>query len=76
VKRYRFVREALDEYEDAVTYYERTRSGLGDTFAREVERVTLEFPEMGAPVTNTPLELGCPPATGATVRRRDWQSCH
>jgi plasmid stabilization system protein ParE len=65
VKRYRFLREALEEYEDAVSYYERARSGLGETLVREVERVialTLEFPEMGAPVADTPPELG--------VRRR------
>ena len=65
MRRYRFLREALEEYEDAVSYYERARSGLGDTFVREVERVielTLEFPEMGAPVADTPPELG--------VRRR------
>lgn len=61
MKRYRFLREALEEYEEAVTYYERRRTGLGDTFIQEVDRVialTLEFPEMGAPVTNTPPDLG------------------
>jgi toxin ParE1/3/4 len=65
VKRYRFLREALDEYEEAITYYERRQAGLGDTFVRDVDRVialTLEFPEMGAPVANTPPNLG--------VRRR------
>ncbi len=31
--RYRFLREALEEYEDAVSYYEGARSGLGETFA-------------------------------------------
>jgi toxin ParE1/3/4 len=65
VKRYRFLREALEEYEDAVSYYERVRFGLGDTFVSEVERVielTLEFPEMGTLVADTPPELG--------VRRR------
>jgi toxin ParE1/3/4 len=59
--RYRFLREALEEYEDAVSYYEGARSGLGETFANEVDRVialTLEFPEMGAPVMDTPPELG------------------
>jgi plasmid stabilization system protein ParE len=57
VKRYRFLREALEEYEDAVSYYERARSGLGVTFTDEVERVialTLEFPDMGALVADTP----------------------
>ncbi len=61
MKRYRFLREALEEYEDAVSYYEGARSGLGDRVADEVDRVialTLEFPEMGAPVTETPPELG------------------
>ena len=65
VKRNSFLREALEEYEDAVSYYERARSGLGATFVREVERVialTLEFPAMGSPVVDTPSELG--------VRRR------
>jgi plasmid stabilization system protein ParE len=59
--RYRFLREALEEYEDAVSYYEGARSGLGETFANEVDRVIalmLEFPEMGAPVVDTPPELG------------------
>jgi toxin ParE1/3/4 len=63
--RYRFLCEALQEYEDAVSYYESRRPGLGDTFVSEVERVialTLEFPAMGAPVADTPPELG--------VRRR------
>jgi plasmid stabilization system protein ParE len=59
--RYRCLREALEEYEDAVSYYEGARSGLGETFADEIDRVialTLEFPEMGAPVVDTPPELG------------------
>jgi toxin ParE1/3/4 len=63
--RLRFLREALVEYEDAIEYYERAQSGLGDTFIRDVEEVlalTLEFPEMGAPVEDTPPELN--------VRRR------
>lgn len=63
--RYRFLREALFEYEDAIEYYERARTGLGDTFIQDVERVlavTLEFPESGSPVTDTPAELN--------VRRR------
>lgn len=61
VKRYRFLREALEEYEDAVSYYESVRTGLGDKFADEVDRalaLTSEFPEMGAPVADTPPELG------------------
>jgi toxin ParE1/3/4 len=59
--RYRFLREALEEYEDAVSFYEGARSGLGETFADEVDRLialTLEFPEMGAPVMDAPPELG------------------
>jgi plasmid stabilization system protein ParE len=55
----------LSEYEDAIEYYERARVGLGDTFAQDVERVlavTLEFPEIGSAVTDTPPELN--------VRRR------
>lgn len=53
----RFLAEALVEYEDAIEYYERAQSGLGETFLREVEEalaVTLEFPEMGASVADTP----------------------
>jgi plasmid stabilization system protein ParE len=60
VKRYRFLREALEEYEDAISYYENARSGLGHRVADEIEHVialTLEFPEMGAPVADTPPEL-------------------
>lgn len=63
--RLRFLVEALVEYEDAIEYYERAQSGLGETFIREVEEVlalTLEFPEMGAPVADTPHDLN--------VRRR------
>jgi plasmid stabilization system protein ParE len=59
----RFLAEALVEDEDAIEYYERAQSGLGDTFIRdvgEVLAVTLEFPEMGVP--DTPPELN--------VRRR------
>jgi plasmid stabilization system protein ParE len=61
VKHYRFHREALDEYEDAIAYYERARPGLGESFILEVDRtiaLTLEFPEIGAPVADTPPELG------------------
>ena len=61
MKRFRFLREALEEYEDAISYYEGARSGLGDKFADEVDHVialTLEFPDMGAPVADAPLELG------------------
>ncbi len=63
--RLQFLAEALVEYEDAIDYYERVQSGLGDNFIRETEEVlalTLEFPEMGAPVEDTPPTLG--------VRRR------
>lgn len=41
-------------------YFEQVRAGLGDTFIQYVERVlavTLEFPEIGSPVTDTPPEL-------------------
>ena len=65
MNRYRFLREALSEYEDAIEYYERAQAGLGDTFIQDVERVlavTLEFPEIGPPVADTPPALG--------VRRR------
>jgi toxin ParE1/3/4 len=60
VNRFRFLREALDEYEDAIEYYERAQASLGDTFIRDVERllaVTLEFPAIGSPVADTPPEL-------------------
>jgi toxin ParE1/3/4 len=65
VTHYRFLRDALEEYEDAIEYYERAQAGLGETFIHDVERVlavTLEFPEMGSPVVDTPPELN--------VRRR------
>jgi plasmid stabilization system protein ParE len=65
VTRFRFLVEALSEYEDAIEYYERAQSGLGDTFIQDVERVlavTLEFPEIGSPVADTPPDLN--------VRRR------
>lgn len=65
MKRYRFLQEALVEYEDAIEYYESAQSGLGETFNRAVEEVialTLEFPEMGSAVADTPAELN--------VRRR------
>jgi toxin ParE1/3/4 len=57
---HRFLLVALLEYEDAIEYCERAQSGLGETFAREVEAVialTLEFPEMGTSVVDTPPEL-------------------
>jgi plasmid stabilization system protein ParE len=60
VKRYRFLEEALLEYEDAIEYYELAQAGLGDTFLRDVERVlalALEFPEIGARVRDTPPTL-------------------
>jgi plasmid stabilization system protein ParE len=60
VKGYEFLREALQEYEDAILYYELARPGLGDGFVREVEAalaLTLEYPEIGTPVADTPPEL-------------------
>jgi len=48
---FRFLQEALVEYEDAIEYYERAQAGLGDTFIRDVEEVlalTLEFPHIGS----------------------------
>jgi toxin ParE1/3/4 len=65
MKRYQFLSAALEEYEDAIVYYERMRSGLGASFILDVERVlaqALEFPEIGTPVADTPSEL--------SVRRR------
>ncbi len=62
---FRFLSEALQEYEDAIEYYERSQPGLGETFMHDVERalaVTLEFPEIG------PLVEGMPP--GTSLRRR------
>lgn len=50
VEEYRFIEEALVEYEDAIEYYERIQDGLGIIFVREVEEslaLALEFPEMG-----------------------------
>jgi toxin ParE1/3/4 len=61
VKEHRFLGEALEEYEDAVAYYEQLRPGLGASFILELDQViaiTLEFPEIGAPVDGAPVELG------------------
>ncbi len=61
----RFLVDALVEYEDAIAYYERAQSGLGEAFLHNVEEtlaLTLEFPEIGVLVANTPPDLG--------VRRR------
>lgn len=60
MKRYRFLHEALVEYVDAIEYFERTQTGLGATFIREVDRavaLTLRFPDMGSLVPDTPPEL-------------------
>ena len=60
MKRYRFLHEALVEYEGAIAYYERAQTGLGETFLREVDRIiamTLEFPKIGSLVPDTPPEL-------------------
>jgi toxin ParE1/3/4 len=61
VTRHRFLREALEEYEDAIAYYELLRPGLGASFILDFEQVldaTLEFPEMGQLVEGAPPELG------------------
>ena len=61
MKAHRFLREALEEYEDAIVFYEKLRPGLGASFILDVDQViatTLEFPEMGTPVEGTPLDLG------------------
>jgi plasmid stabilization system protein ParE len=61
VKAHRFLREALEEYEDAIAYYERLRSGLGASFILDFDQViatTLEFPEMGPLVEGAPAHLG------------------
>lgn len=58
---YRFLREALDEYEDAITYDEILRPGLGSSLITDFDEViasTLEFPAIGSPVPNTPPHLG------------------
>lgn len=60
MRRYRFLREALEELEDTIAYYERSQPGLGEVFGREVERVlaiTARFAEMGAPVEDLPPAL-------------------
>jgi toxin ParE1/3/4 len=60
VTRYRFIVDALVELEDAVEYYERAQEGLGELFAREVDRLlvqTLSFPEMGVLVVDMPARL-------------------
>ncbi len=68
MKEHRFLGEALEEYEDAVAYYETLRPGLGASLILDFEQViavTLEFPEMGANVEDTPADLG--------IRRRVLQ---
>lgn len=65
MKRYRFTREALVEYEEAIEYYELAQAGLGDSFIQDIERVlalALEFPEIGTLVPDTPSDIN--------VRRR------
>jgi len=47
VKGHRFLREALEEYEDAIVFYEKLRPGLGASFILDFDQViatTLEFP--------------------------------
>ncbi len=61
MKGYRFLGEALEEYEDAVGYYETLRPGLGAGFILDFDQsiaIALEFPEIGAPVEGTPPQLG------------------
>jgi toxin ParE1/3/4 len=56
-----FSSRGATEYEDAVAYYEGLRPGLGERFIAEFDRavaVTLELPDVGAPVPESPLELG------------------
>lgn len=68
MKEHLFLDEALEEYEDAVVYYETLRLGLGASFILDFDQViatTLEFPEIGAPIDGVPAELG--------VRRRVLQ---
>jgi hypothetical protein len=62
VKRHRFLREALEEYEDAIAYYEKLRPGLGASFILDFDQaiaMTLEFPETARP---------------STARRQIWAS--
>jgi toxin ParE1/3/4 len=61
VKTHRFLREALEEYEDAIAHYESLRPGLGSSFILDFDQViatTLEFPLMGTLVDGAPAHLG------------------
>lgn len=65
MRRYEFLDPALEEYEDAISYYADARPGLGESFARDVDEVLssiVEFPNLGMRIADTPLELN--------VRRR------
>lgn len=47
MKTHRFLREALEEYEEAIAYYDRLREGLGANLILDFDQViatTLEFP--------------------------------
>jgi toxin ParE1/3/4 len=61
VRTHRFLHEALEEYEDAIAYYEELRPGLGSSFMVDFDQAiaaTLEFPEMGSIVAGAPTRLG------------------
>ena len=45
MKRIDFLRDASEELEDAASYYESQREGLGGEFPEEFERVALEICE-------------------------------
>ncbi|MBI5543564.1 MAG: hypothetical protein HY901_06720 [Deltaproteobacteria bacterium] len=56
-----FFPEALDEYEDAVVYYESCEEGLGTRLACEVDEaiaLVMELPEAAPEVANVPPQLG------------------
>jgi plasmid stabilization system protein ParE len=80
VKQHRFLREALEEYEDAIAHYERLRPGLRACFILDLDQaiaITLEFPESGSPVDRTPSDLGIQrrlPIGQERVRVRDFES--
>ena len=57
---YDFDPEALDEYEEAVMFYETRREGLGARFVQAVKEAmaaTLQFPEMGTLWPGAPASM-------------------
>jgi len=54
VKRYRFLEEADNEFQEQIRYFDDQVAGLGDKFIADLESTMIsirEFPESGAPVS-------------------------